>query len=233
VESYSGSGQSWLDMSGNGYDFFRGTTSGAQASDPTFNGTAGNLTGSEYWGFDGGDVFTYDTTHETWMQNLHKNNAKLTLACWVYSPTLAGGIALAGNNSAETLEVGFNFNVRSTSVLRFGVTSGSGAALNMDSTATMSDTAWTFLAASLDEATSNSGIMQVGATQETGKACAYTSPSASNASFTTQLACLGDSGAVGLVNGSRMSMFTAWEGVALTAAQLQAIYDATRARHGV
>src|SRR5688572_10725967 len=79
---------SWLDRSGNGYDFFRGTTSGADATDPTFNGTPGELSAAEYWSFDGGDFFRYDTTNETWMQNLHKNNALLSFFCWLYLPSL-------------------------------------------------------------------------------------------------------------------------------------------------
>ena len=40
ANSYT-SGQKWLDRSGNGYDFFLGTTDSVQASDPTFNGTPG------------------------------------------------------------------------------------------------------------------------------------------------------------------------------------------------
>jgi len=82
TNSYSGSGQSWLDTSGNGYDFFRGITGGANSDDPTFNGTSGGISINEYWSFDGDDFFIYDSANETWMNNLHKNNAQWS---WLFA----------------------------------------------------------------------------------------------------------------------------------------------------
>jgi len=77
-DSYT-SGQSWLDLAGSGYDFFLGQDGSSDSTDPTFNGVANTMTSSEYWSFDGGDYFTYDTTNETWMENLHKAGALLIL----------------------------------------------------------------------------------------------------------------------------------------------------------
>ena len=82
--SYSGTGQSWLDTSGNEQDFFRGADGSASTDDPTFNGTAGGLSDTEYWSFDGGDFFRYDSAQETWMDNLHKNNARFAFMAWVF-----------------------------------------------------------------------------------------------------------------------------------------------------
>jgi hypothetical protein len=84
--SYPGSGQSWLDRSGGGYDFFLGTTSGADATDPVFNGTAGRKSSNEYWTPSGGDLFTYDSANESWMTALHQAGAQFTIAMWVYDP---------------------------------------------------------------------------------------------------------------------------------------------------
>src|SRR3990167_7347714 len=101
---------SWIDISGNGYDFFLGTDATAQASDPTQTGTVGALTLEEYFSFDAGDYFTYDTTNETWMQNLHKDNAAFTCIVWVY-PGAIGAIqglfgtcgAIANTGIAHTI----------------------------------------------------------------------------------------------------------------------------------
>jgi hypothetical protein len=69
------SGQSWLDRSGNGYDFFLGLNGSAAGDDPTFNGTPNLHSSNEYFGYDGGDFFAYDSVNEAWMQNLHKAGA--------------------------------------------------------------------------------------------------------------------------------------------------------------
>ena len=91
ASSYT-SGQKWLDMSGNGYDFFLGSE-GASAStgdEPTFTGSAGGLSDSEYFVMDGGDFFSYDTgTLESWMTDMYKDNATWTVLMWTYGP--AGG----------------------------------------------------------------------------------------------------------------------------------------------
>ena len=79
ANSYA-SGQSWLDVSGNGYDFFLGATGGAEASDPTSNGTAGGRSPEEYWSFDGVQFFRLASANPTWVNNFHKDNAKFTLA---------------------------------------------------------------------------------------------------------------------------------------------------------
>lgn len=70
-DSWPGSGQSWLDVSGNGHDIQRGSGSGSDSADPTFNGTPGNLSESEYWTSDGGDYFTMasKTFASTWLDS--------------------------------------------------------------------------------------------------------------------------------------------------------------------
>ena len=105
VSSYS-SGQSWLDLSGNGYDFYLGDTSSSESSDPTFNGTPGNLSTSEYFAFDGGDYFIYDSANETWMQNIHKDNAKFTICIWFKFGTQDHAlIGDAGNSNGFIFEI--------------------------------------------------------------------------------------------------------------------------------
>lgn len=86
-QSYDGTSQKWLDRSGGGYDFFLGTNGTVQSTDPTFNGTAGRQTASEYFSTDGGDYFSYDTSIETWMQNLGKSGSTFTVLGVFYIPS--------------------------------------------------------------------------------------------------------------------------------------------------
>lgn len=49
LNSYDGSSQTWKDLSGNGTDFYRGATSGSEASDPTFNPVGNGGTYQDYF----------------------------------------------------------------------------------------------------------------------------------------------------------------------------------------
>lgn len=228
------SGQAWLDTSGNGYDFFRGTTSASQASDPTFNGVAGAQSSSEYWSFDGGDWFTYDTTNETWMQNLHKNNAKFSMAAWVYITDLSVTSCLFGtdNNFASNVGMLVSANGGADGDIGLLVSNGGGAfALDVDTSAgLMSSGQWTFCGVAYDEAT-GSLTFQVQGTQEV-KSATYTSPSASSATYTLRVGD-GGNGDRPMRSGSRIANMTIWEGVTLAAADLTAIFQATRTKFGV
>ena len=223
------SGQSWLDRSGGGYDFFIGTTGSSTASDPTFNGTAGRLSNAEYFSFDGGDNFTYDSAIETWMNNLHKDSAVFTMLAWVYHVTGTGG-GLFGDNAGATTNVGIGWRATTGNVLRVNGGNGSGSIINQSTTATLTGSAWNFVAIAMTEASSGL-LMQINGTQETFSA-AYSSPTASDASITPQIAGMGSSQVL-QASGARMGAFAIWEGVALTAAQLNTMREATRGRFGV
>jgi hypothetical protein len=224
------SGQSWLDTSGNGYDFFRGADGSATGTDPTFNGTAGARTASEYFSFDGGDYFTYDTTIETWMQALHQNNAVFTIAGWLLLTTgavqtilgtLGGGVAGSSH--------GINFQTTAGNALQLFVGNAS-TGTTITSTATFS-AAWTFFAIALDESVgAGGGTFQINGTQEAFNS-AYSSPSSSNASGNMQLGARGS--AVGpIANTGRMATMNVWTR-RLSDSELRTLYTITRLRFGV
>lgn len=218
------SGQSWLDTSGNGYDFFRGTTSGSAADDPTFNGAAGAKSTNEYWSFDGGDLFRYDSTNETWMQNIHKDNAKYTFVAWIYAVTGVNNIVAGNNGGTSGTGTGFHFGTPSTNNVTMRAANGVGSeALNKNSVATVTNGAWNFIAASVDEAT-GTGYFQCNGTQETFSST-YNTPSSGNASFTTEIGARGN-GNSPMPSGSRIAMVAVWEGVFLSQAQINSIYTA-------
>lgn len=226
------SGQSWLDLSGNGYDFFRGANNTATTDDPTFNGSAGALgaqTGA-YWSFDGGDFFTYDTTNETWMNNIHKDNAKFTLLAWFYNGAGSTSSTVIGTSNGSN-NVGFRFGVTSADNLLMAAYAGGGGTALSIALAGVSAGAWNFLAASINE-TAGTSVLQINGTQDTSNSGTYSSPSASNTSqpFTIGWSSVGTQFVPNL---SRMAVICAWEGVALTTAQMLAFFQATRGRFGV
>ena len=227
--SYDGSSQTWLDLSGNGYDFFRGTTNGADATDPTFNGSSGGLSSADYWSFDGGDYFTYDTTNETWMDNIHKDNALFSYICWIY-PAGAAQNGICGT-AQPTTQVGFGSNINtSNGVLNFNISNGSGTlARSISPNLGAADGAWQMAAYSIDEA-GDVYTAFLNGTSATG-AASYSSPSAAAATNTFRIATRGGA-STPPPNGARMAMYLAWSR-ALSLSEITAFYAASRWRFGV
>lgn len=69
--SYDGTSQTWANfISDTSYDFYLGATSGSEASDPTFNGTAGAA--DAYFSTDGGDFFRLIGANPSLPNGTHK-----------------------------------------------------------------------------------------------------------------------------------------------------------------
>lgn len=84
ANSYDGTSQTWFDLSGGNQNFFRGSSSGAQASDPTFNGSAGAKSAEEYFSVDGGDYFSQVSSSLNFAETWHKDNAAFTFGFVMY-----------------------------------------------------------------------------------------------------------------------------------------------------
>ncbi|MDO8682404.1 MAG: LamG-like jellyroll fold domain-containing protein [Armatimonadota bacterium] len=228
------SGQSWLDTSGNGYDFFLGADGSATASDPTFVGPVGSQ--GAYWSFDGNNYFTYDTTNETWMQNLHKNNAVLTIVGFYRqaSQTTDRMQFLGDTGSGGT---GIEFYIASSAKLTCNVRNGASEELSATSDSALGLSAWHMVGISLTEATGVGGgflyvdgdYAQVGASNTFN--ATYASPSSGNALSTMQLAALGGS-ALPSASGQRLACLAVWSS-ALTKANLDSVWAAMRGRFGL
>lgn len=220
------SGQSWLDRSGNGYDFFLGATVGSEASDPTFTGSAGYL--GSYWACDGGDFFKYDSANETWMQNLHKNNAAYTILAIFYGPN---GYICGTNGGAGNTGI---FVAHQTNKLNFRVENAGSIVLSVTHDTALSSGYPHFVALSLNEATGAGGgfmwadgnYLQVSASDTFNST--YTSPAAGNATYTMELASLGNASST--ANGSRLMGFAVWSR-ALSKASLDTIYSSIQGRY--
>lgn len=221
----------WLDTSGNGYDFFRGVDGSATATDPTFNGNAGGKSSAEYWSFDGGDNFRYDTTNEAWMDALHKDSAAFTLAAWVY-PGSAASQSLFGTSGSSASSIGIAwFANASNGNGNLTIANGTGTfARSLTQNVGVVASAWQFLAVSVDEGASVGFHFRNG-TKGADASVSYTTPSASAATRTAEIAATGN-GTGPMTNTSRMAMLSGWSR-ALSAAELTAIFNATRGRFAV
>lgn len=232
VNSYSGT-QSWSDTSSNAASFFRGTTSGVDTRDPTFNGTIGQRTVNEYFSFDGADLFTYSTANATWMQTLHKEGALFTVAAWIRPASNTVSSGLFGTNSNTSTTAGVVLQLASTGLLQLAVarsTSGSFAKNISGSSYTANE--WQMVAWSVNENGSSTGsFFWRNGTASTFNG-SYSSPTTNNASFTAQIGALGNN-TTPVANGTRIGMFAAWSGTQLTSQQLTNLYTLTRKRYGV
>ena len=225
--------QTWYDLSGGGYDFFVGFTASAQASDPTQNGTAGRRSSGEYWSFDGGDYFRYDSATEAWMENLHKDNAKFTFFTWVHVPATTVAHGLCGTEDGNGANPGAWWDINGTEQMQFAArrTAGASNISVIDSTVIPSGV-WVCLALSVDEAVgANGGLFFVSGTTTTFTST-YTTPDTAAAQGRLYIGSLGASN-FPMENTCRMGMFAVWESVALTKPQLLALYQSTRGRFGV
>jgi hypothetical protein len=229
ILSYPGSGTKWLDTSGLGHDFDFGATT----KSPAFNGVAGQRSAAEFMSYDGGDVFNYDSANETWMNNLHKDNALWSFVAWLRIGALGAAQRIFGTSSASNSQAGIDVAFGATNLLTISFRNASGTSgLNAASTLAAVAGDWAFFAGSVNEAIGAGGILyRKDATTDTD-AATITSPSAANAGFTMQLGAAGND-ITPLSNGSRMAMFGMWEGAALSDNSLKAIFNGTRRRFGV
>jgi hypothetical protein len=233
------SGQSILDLSGNGHDFFLGTTVGAEATDPTFVGTPDFLTSGEYFLGDGGDCFTYDTTNPAAFNNPHKENAALTIITSLL-PITGQQNSVLGTGGNVLTSSGVAFRFKGTDKLTFEVSNESGSAFAFTATADSASTmgAFNVIGCSINEAGGNvSFLWQKGAYLQVGASntfdAAYTSPTANAATYTMQMGAVGNSQLL-MPNGMRIAQIAMWSS-ALTKANLDAIYAdaAVQTRYGL
>jgi hypothetical protein len=225
------SGQSWLDRSGNGYDFFLGVDGSATASDPTFTGTVGGMSDSEYWLCDGGDYFKYDTTNEAWMQTLHKDGALFSFAAWMFAPA-AGTLKVFGTNAGQNANIGLCSSLSvsgSTSALLHVSNGASEVGSLVKATGVSVASSWVFIGIAVDETaqTVRYRVNDVSGSQ----AIVYTGPSAASATYTMELLTEGNATDI-VPSGTRMNSLAMWQGTALTADNLTTIYNTTRSKFG-
>lgn len=241
--TYSGSGQDINDLTANGVNFYRGADNTATTDDPTFNGTAGDLSSSEYFSFDGGDYFTKSSANNTFLNTLHQNNAKWAWAGWIYFPASIGTTHVFStvNNPSGREGVFVGTNSASKSTVEAANASASSFSKVADA-ANVKALAWNFMATAIDEAggavsyfylgnaTFGNGYDQAGASDQWD--AAFSSPGTANGSI-LQLGTRRDT--TGLFpSGTRLGMVAMWNGGTLpTKAQFDTFYASSKTRWGL
>jgi hypothetical protein len=221
----------WLDTSGGGYDFFRGSSTGSDAADPTFNGSAGGLSSSEYFSFDGGDWFTYDSAVESWMQRLSRDGALWSAVVVVSSPAGTTTPIIFGTKAPNLTSAGMDCIMDSVELLRIRCANGTTNSNTFTSTAVIGTNTWKVIGLSLDESVGSGGLLaNFNGSAESGTST-YATPSTSGES--PMVIGARGAGTLPFYSGTRLACLAIWEGTALTAQNLTDIYDAIKGRFGL
>lgn len=228
--SYAGSGQTWFDLSGNGNHFYRGSGSGSDGADPTFNAVGNGGTYRDYFSFDGGDYFTKATANDTFFNSLHKDSAAFTLATLFYFTGNAGGWVDFGDSffsGSPGFQIGANGSFKIFIAIYDAAGGLSGSVVT---TAVLTPGAWHYIAVSWDEP-SGAVVTQINGSQDTFSGKTYSSPSSANAGGPFQLGASGNGSNIE-ANGNRIASVAMW-GRALSAAELSSLYTANKSRFGL
>jgi len=237
ANSYDGTSQTWFDVSENDQDFFRGTASSAQASDPTFNGVANGKSENEYFSLDGGDHFQEASAAvmnfaETW----HKDNAAFTFGFIMYASDADNQASVATTIFANALTAG-----GAITGSEFYVSSGAEALrlaiykIGTDPLVTTLKTAflpasrsWLCAIASVDEANGNILVKTTSAAADLLTGQSYVAPDTAASSDAYTLMNV-TNGGIPWASGVRLAGAFAWNRV-LTTGELDVMFSAIKMR---
>jgi hypothetical protein len=223
--SYDGSAQQWNDLSGGGNHFNRGSTNGADATDPTFVGTAGRLSQGEYFSFDGGDFLTpvgAPTFDDAW----HLDNATVSMVALFFHAS-AGTKGIFGNSDSSTAQ-GIRFGVTANG--QFLCKNGSGTATNMASVGLVGVGEWNFIGCSVNEAAgANGSVLRVNSRVNLRDGT-YATPGVGVANSAPQIGARGGTSVTNiLLAGDRVAIFVA-ASVAWSRGQMAAFHSLMKGR---
>lgn len=187
INSWPGSGQEWIDANGSGNNFYRGTNNTTETGEPSFNGTAGRLSESDYWGLPSLTAASFFTEvgTQSYFNNWHKDNAAFSILGVAYKPAGSGGTLFA---TAPLVSPGLILTVSSVNGrLTLQVSGG----FTHTTTAALTDNSLNFFAATVNEATGANGCtIQINGTQEFFSST-YSSPSGSDRAQLAQIGVMG------------------------------------------
>lgn len=224
----------WLDLAGGGYDFFRGTSTSSESTDPTINGTAGRRSVDEYLSFDGGDLLRYDTSNETWMENIHKAGGAISFSAWVYFASLGGNQGLCGTRGATTGNTGFICQAVSSANMQFQIrNAGTVIHQTVTSGGALVTGKWQHVFLSYNEALTDGTESRwfVDGVENTLNQTNGGTPSSGSASFTFEIGALGNAVSP-MESGARIAQFAAWDRV-IEPDNMLALFHQTRSKFGV
>lgn len=228
--SYDGSAQLWKDTSGGGFDFNRGTTTGSETSDPTFNGNAGRQSVNEFFSYDGGDFFTLGQANPSWVNSIHKDSAVFTILAWAYGPDLTQNVCTIGTASIDGIGFEFANSAAANGTLAFACFTATTTPLSAATTTLKCAVGWNMMGVSFTESAGTMLFTANGAFEAlTGQT--YSGPSAAAATYLLNLGALGN-GHGPESSGNRIAGVAMWDR-ALSQAEMTALFAATRAKFGI
>ena len=135
---YPGTGQLLSDISGNvqsdAYDFTLGFDGSSASDEPTFVGTAGDMSPNTYFSLDGADFFRTAAGLPGWIQDLSKSSHGVFTICimmnYVQDPTNNYRTFMGTNYPTVNHVVGFNFMIENESAQAPSIYIGRGSTLS-------------------------------------------------------------------------------------------------------
>lgn len=227
------SGQTWFDETANAANFYLGTSGSVSGSDPTFNGTPGNLSSNEYWSFNGSQFFTLAQTNPAWVNNMHKAGQTQAILAWVYIPTLLQVGCVLGDRGASSPGFSFAFG-NANNTLDWGLENGSTNDATF-STMGVGAIGWHLLGVSITNTNGSTTTWQIDGTSETDTNSQSITPSSGSAPATLTIGkhASYSNGSSFVPSGTRLGSLAIIQGSGLTGTQMTAYFNATRGRYGV
>ena len=244
--SYNG-GQVWTDRVA-GLQMYLGSGSGAESSDPPYNGNYGDQKSNNYFyytgannagsgGSGGGHWFTINGTNPSWLQTFHHTGCIFTIIQWLYVTSNSTGdfFSSMGDSSDSVggdlqgfITINSGTVIRSTAVAILD--SSANYVYRKFSTATATINSWNMLSYSLNMSTGNV-LIGINSSIDSSTGQTFTgTPAGGNGNAPFQIGAAGG-GFYGDMNG-RISSVCMWDR-ALSIQQLLSIFNATRGKYGV
>ena len=131
---YPGTGQILSDISGNAqrddYDFTLGFDGSSASDEPTFVGTAGDMSPNTYFSLDGADFFRTAAGLPGWVQNVSKSSAGVFTVCvmlnYIQDPAQGHQAFMGTNYPTSGYFTGFNFMIEGGSAYAPSIYIGKG-----------------------------------------------------------------------------------------------------------
>lgn len=239
--SYSGAGQTFANMyalpadgsAQTAYDFYRGTTSGADASDPTFNGVAGNKSVNEYFSVNGSQDFTLIGANTTFINNLHKDNAAFSILAFIRTPTAYGGVdhGIVATSSGTLGDEGIILDIRAAGTVGFRQFQNTPSITSKQTVATMTNSTNYMIGVTVDESDTSTGCSLYINSAVENFSGAYSVPSVNSATYKMQIASMANNSFY-LGNGGRIYHILMFNRK-LPDGQVQGYYQRYRSRYGL
>jgi len=221
--------QRWFDLTANSYDWFLGAAASSGSDDPTFNGSAGGDSSSEYFSFDGGDGFLKENDDSgSFLRKIGRTDQAFTLEVWIYPVNTTNNQVIFTN--AGNAGNGIRWWLGHATDGRWALSTGTDTLFDANDT-NLSTSVWQQWAIAGKMDGSTTGLHVVNGIQDgtwTTNNSAFTSGDSAHKGYIGRRS----DGIVRFTNGTRLAIVRVYD-VALTEAQLLQNYNAQKARFGL